>query len=155
MVKKIFFLSVGFISLTLLTEEMYCQETLKQGYGHPHYDLLWPYEIEFNMGFSIPDSIISSDSGEIRVGFQYDIPKNIYNIYIYSIVLKRNDDIVYDYNASVFNEEDGTWHRQDKDLMFYRISNVIHEYIYNEIKLIRNERPFFRERYYPSISISF
>jgi hypothetical protein len=155
MYKKVLFIPILFLLVTFLAEDLYSQDTLKGKGLHPHYNAVWPYDLEFNKDFSTPDSIISSEGGEIRVSFEHDTLGNIYNIFIYAITLRGEDDnIIYDYQSSIY-KEDGNYEEEDKDRMYYMISNLIHEYIYNEMKLIRNEKPFFRNRYHVSYTIRY
>jgi len=154
MIKVIRFLCVGFIFFALATEVILSQDSLKLGYDHPHYAAVWPFDLKFEKDFSTPDSIISSESGEIKIGFEHDMSGNICNIYIYKIILKDKDgNIVYDYQSSRIMG--GILKEDDKDEMFNRLSNLIHNYIYNEMKLIRNENPFFRDRYHANYTIIF
>lgn len=155
MCKKIFFLPIIFILVTFLAEGLYSQDTLKGEVLHPHYNAVWPYDLEFKKNFSTPDSIISSKGGEIRVSFEHDTSGNIYNIFIYAITLRGKDDnIIYDYQSSIY-KGNGDFKEQDRDKMYYMIASLIHEYIYNEMKLIRNEKPFFRDRYHTSYTIRY
>lgn len=155
MIKILRFLFVGFISFGLTIDVILSQDTLKQGYDHPHYAAVWPFDLEFEKDFSTPDSIIFSESGEIKIGFEHDTSGNIYNIHIYKITLKDKDgNIVYNYQ-SFRPIGDIEFEEGDKDEMFYSLSCLIHDYIYNDMKLIRNEKPFFRERYRANYTISF
>jgi len=154
MIKVVRFLFVGFISFGLATEVILSQDTLKQGYDHPHYAGIWPFDLEFEKDFSTPDSIISSDSGEISIGYEFDTSGNIYNIFIYSITLRGDDgSIVYKYSVTRDSYEFVT--PNEKDRMYYNISCFVYDYIYNDMKLIRNEKPFFRERYRANYTIRF
>ena len=155
MINYLKFLVIVFAFSALVTQVASCQDTLKQRYTDPYYSYLWPYDLEFKEDFSTPDSIISSESGEISLVFEYDTTGTIYNISISRITLKdKNGLTVYEY--SVYGDLTRLKNRaDDKDEMFYRISHLVHMYLYNELKFVRNDRPFFRERYTPRLYIYF